>query len=307
MSELKTECFQQCGAENRRNILEAFWAEDWWRGEGYGKHGAGEDDTSQAWCALLWILIFSPRAGETYWRVPSRGMPCSDLFSHWESEAPEHLTPFVLPGDFLLMQQQLWFLSSCPQLGMESHTWADGWGQTVGERLGVGLTLWCVHGHTLGNEVIQRRARKSGEYVCRGRESSRTPLIIINREGYMTPNPALHSNQAIQWSSNSYYYFLHLQIPPPTFPCWNPVLLVRPSSCIMHDKLLQSCLTLCDPVDCSPLGSSVHGTLQVRILKWAALPSSRGSSWPRDQTGGVSHVSCIGRWVLYPECHLGLS
>ena len=39
---------------------------------------------------------------------------------------------------------------------------------------------------------------------------------------------------------------------------------------------LQSCLTLCDPVDCSPPGSSVHGILQARILEWVAVPSSRG-------------------------------
>ena len=44
----------------------------------------------------------------------------------------------------------------------------------------------------------------------------------------------------------------------------------------------QSCLTLCDPVDCSPPGSSVHGILQARILEWAAMPSSRESSQPRD-------------------------
>ena len=40
----------------------------------------------------------------------------------------------------------------------------------------------------------------------------------------------------------------------------------------------QLCLTLCDPVDCSPAGSSVHGILQARILDWAAIPFSRGSS-----------------------------
>ena len=40
----------------------------------------------------------------------------------------------------------------------------------------------------------------------------------------------------------------------------------------------QSCLTLCDPVDCSLLGFSVHGILQARILAWVAIPSSRGSS-----------------------------
>ena len=47
---------------------------------------------------------------------------------------------------------------------------------------------------------------------------------------------------------------------------------------------LQLCLTLCDPMDCSPPGSSVHGILQARILEWVAMPSSRGSSQPRDQT-----------------------
>ena len=51
----------------------------------------------------------------------------------------------------------------------------------------------------------------------------------------------------------------------------------------------QPCLTLCDPIDCSPPGSSVLGILQARILEWVALSFSRGSSWPRDGT----LVSCI--------------
>ena len=42
-------------------------------------------------------------------------------------------------------------------------------------------------------------------------------------------------------------------------------------------------LTLCDPMDCSPLGSSVHGILQARTLEWVAISSSRGSSQPRDR------------------------
>ena len=48
-------------------------------------------------------------------------------------------------------------------------------------------------------------------------------------------------------------------------------------------------LNLCNPVDCSPPGSSVHGIFQARILEWVAISSSRGSSQPRDQTW----VSCI--------------
>ena len=48
-------------------------------------------------------------------------------------------------------------------------------------------------------------------------------------------------------------------------------------------QLLESCWTLCDPKDCSPPGSSVHGSLQARILEWVAMPSSRGSSQLKDR------------------------
>ena len=66
-------------------------------------------------------------------------------------------------------------------------------------------------------------------------------------------------------------------------------------------KLLQSCLTHCDLMDCSPPGSSVHGVLQERILEWAAIPFSRGSSWPRDRTH-ISWGSCTagGFFTLEP-------
>ena len=60
-------------------------------------------------------------------------------------------------------------------------------------------------------------------------------------------------------------------------------------------SVAQSCPTLGDPMDCSPPGSSVHGILQARILEWTAMPSSRGSSWPRGWTQ-VSHVA--GRFAL---------
>ena len=60
----------------------------------------------------------------------------------------------------------------------------------------------------------------------------------------------------------------------------------------------QSCPTLCNPMDCSSPGFSVHRIFQVRILEWVTISSSRGSSWPRDQTH-VFCVSFIGRRVLY--------
>ena len=55
------------------------------------------------------------------------------------------------------------------------------------------------------------------------------------------------------------------------------------------------CLNLCNPKDCSPPSSSVHGILQARILEWITIFCSRGSYWPQAQTC----ISCIGRQILY--------
>ena len=71
-------------------------------------------------------------------------------------------------------------------------------------------------------------------------------------------------------------------------------------------SVAQLCLTLCDPMDCNPPGSSVHGILQARILKWVAIPVSMESSWPMGQTrvscleytlsNMVTHVSVVRLW-----------
>ena len=65
----------------------------------------------------------------------------------------------------------------------------------------------------------------------------------------------------------------------------------------VHTKLLQLCLTLCNPVDCSPPDPSIHGIFQQRILKWVIMTSSRGSFQPRDQTC----VSCIASGFFTTE------
>ena len=70
-------------------------------------------------------------------------------------------------------------------------------------------------------------------------------------------------------------------------PCW---------ACV-HAKLLQSCLTLCNPMDCSPPGSSVHEILQARIQEGVAMPSSRESSRPWDHSHLLQLLHC--RWILY--------
>ena len=82
-------------------------------------------------------------------------------------------------------------------------------------------------------------------------------------------------------------------------------LCIFPMTCLLRSMthfliklfslVAQSCLTLCDPSDYSPPGFPVHGILQARILKWVAIPFSRGSSWLRNWT----HVSCIDRRILY--------
>ena len=90
------------------------------------------------------------------------------------------------------------------------------------------------------------------------------------------------------------------QTSPPSHPVkWKLGLSAWLRTC----SVAQSCPTLCHPTDCSRLGSSVRGILQARILEGVAMPSSRGSSPPRDRTH-VSYVSCIGRRVLYHQRHL---
>ena len=60
-------------------------------------------------------------------------------------------------------------------------------------------------------------------------------------------------------------------------------------------QLLNHIWLFCNPMDYSLPGFSVYGIFQARILEWDAIPFSRGSSWPRDQT----QLSCLGRWILY--------
>ena len=68
----------------------------------------------------------------------------------------------------------------------------------------------------------------------------------------------------------------------------------------MHAQL---CSTLCEPMDCSPPISAVHGILQAGILEWIVISYFRGSSQPKNQT----HVSCFGRQILNQLFHLGRS
>ena len=87
-----------------------------------------------------------------------------------------------------------------------------------------------------------------------------------------------------------------------------PLVLPGKPLCIIFSLKVKSVsrVQLCDPMDCSLPGSSVHGIFQVRLLEWAAISFSRRSSWPRDQT----LVSCIAdrRFTVWAtrEAHSGL-
>ena len=63
---------------------------------------------------------------------------------------------------------------------------------------------------------------------------------------------------------------------------WNEICISM-LYCAVLSLIVQSCPTLCHPMDCSLLDSSVHGILQAGILEWVAMPSSKGSSQPRTE------------------------
>ena len=105
---------------------------------------------------------------------------------------------------------------------------------------------------------------------------------------------------AIFWNTSISVWFIMSEIHWPLFSLSHLAESVGISHCpcLAHCMHTQMCASLCDPMDCSPPGSPVHGISQARILQWVAISSSRGSSRPRDQTG-VSRVSCSGRQILY--------
>ena len=122
--------------------------------------------------------------------------------------------------------------------------------------------------NTLWKEL---RVESRNEALCTLGKTGRTGLqIVIFRSWYYEPNSYI-----------SAYLEKHRN------PSWWHLPM---TSIVKWSEVTQSCPTLCDPVDCSLPGSSVHGILQTRILEWIAISFSRGSSRPRDWTW-VSHIA----------------
>ena len=78
---------------------------------------------------------------------------------------------------------------------------------------------------------------------------------------------------------------------------WNQTLSLLSCVCVCVCLVTQSCMTIYHPMDCSPPGSSVHAILQSRILEWASISFSRGSSLPRNQTWVSKSPALMGGFL----------
>ena len=134
-------------------------------------------------------------------------------------------------------------------------------------------TLFYVSGYVPVSPSLQSSSYGNLERIC----------ILLLCENYINLNYV----ELVQGDFQVYHILLLFCI----------FILLIFQSLILKPQLLLllscfSCVWLCDPIDGSPPGSSVHGILQARILEWVAMASSRGSSQPRDRNY-VSYVSCI--------------
>ena len=154
------------------------------------------------------------------------------------------------------------------------------------------------------------------------------PAYKLNRQGdkvqtWCTPFPVLNQSLVpclvLNVASWPTYWFLRREIR------WSGTLIslrishsllwstqskasVQSMKQCMSAQLIQLCPTLCNPTDCNPPGSPVHGIFPARILQWVAMPSSSVTSWPRDWTR-VSCVSSIigGRWFFWNSLAFSMS
>ena len=163
---------------------------------------------------------------------------------------------------------------------------------------------WCRVSETVRGDEVWELAGPSGEVLLVSHWMTRTFILSkgISLEAQATitnyrklrglHNRNLFSHSSAGWKSEIrvpvWLSFGKSCLPglqaPTCFLCLHVARVCAES--------LQSCPTLCDPMDRSPPGSSVHGILQARILEWVAISFSRGSSWPRDRIH-ISRNSCI--------------
>ena len=127
---------------------------------------------------------------------------------------------------------------------------------------------------------------------------SLTVVQSLNHAKSLRPHRLQHAMLPCHSLSPGVFKFISIELMMP----FNHLILCHPlllPSIFPSIRVFSNDLALCNTVDCSPPGSSVHGIFQARILEWVAMLFSRGSSQPRDGT----LVSCIGRQILSPLNH----
>ena len=140
------------------------------------------------------------------------------------------------------------------------------------------------------------------QYFClensTDREAWRAPIYGVTKSRTWLERLSTHARIVDSQCCVSFMWKAKLVTHIPTSSSFSDPFPIQVITECVHAKLIQSCLTLCDPMDYSLPGYSVHGILQAGILAWAAIPFSRGSSQPRDQTQ-VSFVSCMGKRLSF--------
>ena len=128
-------------------------------------------------------------------------------------------------------------------------------------------------------------------------------LIAVTRDGTQAPRVRSVKSQPLDHQESLNKYFLRAHYVPVMFLPYVTHQWIKYTNipfpiraCIegeSESEFAQSCPTPCDPIDCSLLGSSVHGIFQAKVLEWVVIAFSRGSSQPRDRTQ-VSRI--VRRW-----------
>ena len=190
---------------------------------------------------------------------------------------------------------------------MLSYTREGGWRGTAG---GKGFASWFqwtrLASCYCGDQFLKHRQlpQHMPSAVCRAAQHQTLPIhcsqqhVVAGSCPWKTPQVVLLQSTSGETLSYEQLSSAHprvnfWRIPKGEFPASSSGVCVCVCVCVcVHTQSLQSCPTLWAAMNCSPPGSSVHGILQTRILEWVAMPSSRASSPPRDQTR-ISCGSCI--------------
>ena len=171
-----------------------------------------------------------------------------------------------------------------------------GWGAKIPQAT---LTSHAAHPHPLPPPLVQRllsscgvQASHCGGFSCWGALGLAGSVVVAHG---LSHSVSCLFSQAWDRTRILLQHVLQGRLLV-TRPLWKPEneVLSRVQVC----SVTQLCLTLCDPMDYSPPGSSVHGNFCARILEWVAISYSMEQSQPRDQTW-VSCASCISRQILY--------